>query len=62
MPRPTLAPACFAAEGGNRGNFGRAPVVRPAPRAFSQGEARAQGLQVLQDKYEPGVVVLNSHR
>ncbi|KAI8472989.1 MAG: hypothetical protein J3K34DRAFT_519351 [Monoraphidium minutum] len=49
-------------DGGGRGNFGRALVVRPAPRAFSQAEARAQGLQVLQDKYEQGVVVLNSHR
>ncbi len=51
-----------AGEGSGRGNFGRAPVVRPAPRAFSASEARAQGLQVMQDRFEPGVEVLNSHR
>lgn len=58
-PRPPPLPA---GEGGNRSNFGRAPVVRPAPRAFSANEARNQGLQVMNDRFEPGVVVLNSHR
>jgi hypothetical protein len=62
-PRPDANPSPRrAAEGGNRSNFGRAPVVRPAPRPFNASEARAQGLQVLPDRYEAGVVVLNSHR
>ncbi len=42
--------------------FGRTGPVRPPPRPFTSSEAQGLGLTVMRDRYEPGLMVLNTHR
>lgn len=65
IPRLDFKDLAARAAGGGSGRaapFGRGPVVRPPARPFVSGEAQALGLNVMRDRYESSVLVINTHR